>query len=103
MLGVGNPVLFDIEVIDGKIGLMEKDFFYSEDNYYSKKDGSLISVDALLMYDQKRFAELRFEIEKTLDSDEKVLLQKEQDALKEIAIIYKHFPETSYVQLRRRS
>ena len=102
MFGVGNPVLFDIEVIDGKIGLMEKDFFYSEDNYYSKKDGSLISVDTLLMYDQKRFTELKFEIEKTSDSDEKVLLQKEQDALKEIAIIHKHFPETSYVQLRRR-
>lgn len=101
MFVIDNTKLFDKPVTDGKIGLMENEFFYSEGNYYSKKDGSLIELELLLEHDQKRMQQAKFEIPVAFKPFEKEILEKERKALKEIALIYKHFPNQNYTELRR--
>lgn len=100
MLVIGNPELFGKTVENGKIGLMEKDFFFSEGNYYSKKDGSVIDQHLLLEHDQKRLQQIKFEIPLTFKPFEKEILEKERKALKELALIHQHFPKENYAVLR---
>ena len=100
MFVIETQKLFGRTVRNGKIGLMEKEFFYSEGGYYSKKDGSLIEEHLLLEHDQKRLQQVKLEIPLTFKPFEKEILEKERKALKELALIHKHFPEEDYALLR---
>lgn len=100
MFNLNEIVLFNKPVNNGKIGLMEKDIFFSLGKYYSKKDGKLISEEELLQIDLKRLSKIKKYLNLPLIGFKKEILIKEYKAINELLLLKKYYNLKNYSTIR---